>query len=79
MTKTLRELDTALDELAGSLPAQLADSRPDEHADALAPVMSALLADTPAAHYDHVWGRLQCIQRDAGLIFGDDELCRESR
>lgn len=37
MTKTLRELDTTLDELAGSLPAQLADLRPDEHADALAP------------------------------------------
>ncbi|WP_334180295.1 hypothetical protein [Pseudoxanthomonas sp.] len=77
MTKTLAELDIALDELAGTLPGQLSDLRPEDHADAIASVANGLLAATPPEHYDHVWSRLQCIQREAGLIPGDDEPCSE--
>jgi len=77
MGKTLAELDMALDELAGSLPGQLADVRPDDHSDAFAGLADGILEATPPEHHDHVWGRLQCIQRDAGLIPGDDEPCSE--
>lgn len=78
MPKTLIQLDSALDELAGSLSGQLADVRPEDHADTVATVSRELLAATPAEHYDHVWSRLQCIQRDAGLIPGDEEPCSQT-
>ena len=77
MAKTLKELDLALDELAGTIQGQLADTRPEDHGDAFAGVADGILEATPAEHDDHVWSRLQCIQRDAGLIPGDDEPCSE--
>ena len=38
----------------------------------------AILESVPSEHKAMVWGRLQCIQRDAGLIPGDDESCPSS-
>lgn len=77
MVKTLAELDLALDELAGSIQGQLMDLRPENYSDAFAGMADAIMDGTPPEHHDHVWSRLQCIQRDAGLIPGDDEPCSE--
>lgn len=77
MSKTLEELDRALDELAGTIQGQLADTRAEDHPDAFAGVADEILDATPLEHRDHVWSRLQCIQREAGLIPGDDEPCSE--
>lgn len=75
--KSLQELDQELDQLAESLKAHLADVDEQHHADAFAGVADGILEATPPEHHDYVWSRLQCIQRDAGLIPGDDEPCSE--
>lgn len=71
------ELDLDLDHLAESLPGHVAEVREEDRSDAFAGLADGILEATPPEHHDHVWGRLQCIQRDAGLIPGDDEPCSE--
>lgn len=75
--KSLKELDQELDQLAGSLKDHLSDVDEQHHSDAFAGVADVILESTPPEHHDHVWSRLQCIQREAGLIPGDDEPCSE--
>ena len=75
--KTLKELDQELDQLAGSLQAHLADVDEHHQSDAFAGVADGILEATPPEHHDHVWSRLHCIQREAGLIPGDDEPCSD--
>ncbi|WP_313222280.1 hypothetical protein [Pseudoxanthomonas mexicana] len=73
MVKNLQELDDALNGLQQSIKTVLSRCDPEHHSDAFAGLADAIMDDTPPNHHDHVWSRLQCIQRDAGLIPGDDE------
>jgi hypothetical protein len=77
MTKTLPQLEHEMDELQRSLGNYLAGCDPLDHSDLFAGMADEILKASPPEHRDHVWSRLQCIQRDAGLIPGDDEPCSD--
>jgi hypothetical protein len=74
MTLTREELDARLDNLAANV-AQMVGDRTEPLKDAIDRAGADLLDDARPGDRDHVWSRLQCIQRDAGLIPGDDEPC----
>jgi len=78
MPKTLTELDKELDALAATLSALTEQEGPVSHIGKITSISDNILEATPPEHRDHVWSRLQCIQRDAGLIPGDDEPCAEA-
>lgn len=74
MKSTRRELDARLDVLAANV-AQMLEGRTEPLRDAIERATDEILADAHPNDMRHVWSRLQCIQRDAGLIPGDDEPC----
>lgn len=76
-TKTRPELDTELAELEAWMPTMQAETEDDWQLEAFAGRADEILDATAAADHEHVWSRLQCILRDAGLIPGDDEPCSD--
>ena len=74
MKVTREELDVRLDTLAANV-AQMLEGSTEPLRDAIDRAGADLLDDARPSDIDHVWSRLQCIQRDAGLIPGDDEPC----
>lgn len=73
--KTRAELDAELDALEAGLPALLAETRPDDQLEAFAGVADEIREQAGPEDEAHVWSRLQCMLRDAGLIPGDEEPC----
>lgn len=73
--KTRAELDAELDALEAGLPALLAETQPEDQMEAFAGIADEIREQASIEDADHVWGRLQCMLRDAGLIPGDDEPC----
>lgn len=78
MPKTLAELDKELDALAATLSGTSEQVGAENCIEKTSKISDNILEATPPEHRDHVWSRLQCIQRDAGLIPGDDEPCAEA-
>lgn len=76
MKSNRAEIDARLDTLAANV-AQMAAGSSEPLKDAIDRAATELLEDAHPADIQHVWSRLQCIQRDAGLIPGDDELCSD--
>lgn len=78
MKKPRAELDRELDSLA-ALMSRCIDEDPDNPhlIDEFAGVADEITAAAGEDDREHVWTRLQCILRDAGLIPGDDEPCSE--
>lgn len=74
MKLTREELDARLDTLAANV-AQMAEGSTEPLADAIDRAGADLLDEAHPGDIAHVWSRLQCIQRDAGLIPGDEEPC----
>ena len=76
-TKYRAELDAELAQLEQWMPVMLAET--DEASQMVAFAGRAELIEEAAAPDDqeHVWNRLQCILRDAGLIPDDDEPCSD--
>lgn len=74
MKLTLEELDARLDNLAANA-AQMVGGSGEPLRDALDRAAAELSEGAGPSDIDHVWSRLQCIQRDVGLIPGDDEPC----
>lgn len=78
MSKLSREmLDQKLDALAAAIPQLLADTRDECKMEAFAGMADEIREAAAPEDAAHVWGRLQCILREAGLIPGDDEACSE--
>lgn len=76
MKVTREELDARLDALPANV-AQMLEGSTEPLADAIDRAGADLLDEAAPGDIDHVWSRLQCIQRDAGLIPGDDEPCND--
>lgn len=76
MKLTREELDARLDTLAANV-AQMREGSTEPLRDAIDRASVELLEDAHPGDRDHAWSRLQCIQRDAGLIPGDDEPCND--
>ena len=77
MKQTREQLDARMDALALSMPKMLADTSECCQMDAFAAEADEIREDAGGEDQAHVWARLQCILRDAGLIPGDDEPCGE--
>ena len=75
MPKTRAELDAQLESLKAALPALLESVSEDCQLDAFASLADDISGQAGSADAEHVWSRVQCILRDAGLIPGDDEPC----
>lgn len=76
-TKSRAELDAELDELEQWMPTMLAETDEASQMDAFAGRAELIEEATAPIDREHVWNRLQCILRDAGLIPGDDEPCSD--
>jgi hypothetical protein len=76
-TKSRAELDAELTQLEQWMPTMLAET--DETSQMVAFAGRAELIEEATAPIDreHVWNRLQCMLRDAGLVPGDDEPCSD--
>ena len=72
MTATRRELDLTLDALAAAMPKLMAETSEECHSDAFASMADDILEAAYPIDKSHVWSRLQCIQREHGLIPGDE-------
>ena len=73
---TRDELDALVEDLGQQLPDLIDSGRPDLM-DAFSERADAILALADPADRDHVWSKLQCLLRDAGLIPGDEEPCSD--
>ena len=74
MKLTREELDARLDTLAANV-VQMREGSAEPLRDAFDRAAAELSSGAGPDDVDHVWSRLQCIQRDAGLIPGDEEPC----
>jgi hypothetical protein len=74
MKLTREELDARLDTLTANV-AQMIGGSTEPLRDALDSAAAELSSGAGPDDVDHVWSRLQCIQRAAGLIPGDEEPC----
>lgn len=72
MSLTREELDARLDNLAANV-AQMIGGSTEPLKDAIDRAGADLLDEAHPGDIDHFWSRLQSIQRDAGLIPGDDD------
>jgi hypothetical protein len=70
------ELDARLDTLAANV-AQMFEGSSEPLRDAIDRAGNEILRDAHPNDMGHVWSRLQCIQRDAGLIPGDEQPCND--
>lgn len=77
MTADRATLDTRLDDLARDLPGILKQTEEFAKLDAFAGIADEIYEAAGPDDQAHVWSRLQCIQRDNGLIPGDEETCGE--
>lgn len=77
MTLDRNALDAKLDALARDLPGILKDTEEFAKIDAFAGIADEIYEAAGPEDQAHVWSRLQCIQRDNGLIPGDEEPCAE--
>jgi hypothetical protein len=76
-TKSRAKLDTALAQLEQWMPAMMAETEESSQMDAFAGRAELIQVAAAPDEQEHVWNRLQCILRDAGLIPGDDEPCSD--
>ena len=70
MHTTRRNLDRALDALSALMPRLPAA---DDTAEVLRDIADEILDSAHLNDKTHVWSRLQCIQREQGLIPGDED------
>lgn len=75
MKLTREALDQKLDALAAAMPQIMADTSEESQIDAFAGIADEIREAAGPEDADHVWSRLQCIQREGGLIPGDEEPC----
>ncbi len=71
--KSRAQLDTELDELAVWVPSMMTETEEAFQIDAFAGRAAGIEAAASPDDHAHVWSRLQCILRDAGLIPRDEE------
>ena len=71
MAATRPQLDLTLDALAAAMPRLMADTSDCCKGDAFAGMADDILEAAGPEDRAHVWSRLQCIQREHGLIPGD--------
>lgn len=73
--KTRDDLDKLVSALAAEY-AQRADvGSAEDMVRSLAELQESIQAQASPEDAAHVWGRLQCVLRDAGMIPGDDQPC----
>lgn len=77
MKLSREDLDEKLDALAAAMPKIMASTSEESQMDAFAGLADDIREAAGLEDAHHVWSRLQCIQRDAGLIPGDDEPCND--
>lgn len=75
--KTLTDIDAELDALAAWVPSMILDTDEASQMDAFAGRADLITDDVTPDHRDYVWSRIQCIQRDNGLIPGDGVPCSD--
>lgn len=75
--KTRAELDKLVESMAAEYVAKADTAEPEQLARSLAELQDSIQAQATPEDVPHVWSRLQCVLRDAGLIPGDDEPCSE--
>jgi hypothetical protein len=75
--KTRAELDTELKQLEEWMPVMMAETPEEWQMEAFAGNADEIMEAAAPEDRTHVWNRLQCILRDAGLIPGDDEPCSD--
>lgn len=73
--KNRQELDKLVAMMADEYAARADTADPEELARCMAEIETSILAQATPGDVPHVWSRLQCVLRDAGLIPGDDEPC----
>lgn len=73
--KSRPELDTELDQFEVDLPALLADTREECRVEAFAGIADEIREQAGPKDAAHVWSRLECMLRDAGLSPGDEKHC----
>jgi len=72
-------LDRQLDELEASLPALIAETRPEDVMEAFAGIADQILEHASAEDCRHVDARISCMLHQAGLVPGDEsEPCDDS-